>query len=107
MTFQNFNTKKIVIIAIALIVLITVVYFFLTSSKTNTSNTSTGVDISCKKDSDCVVKSMQSCCGKYPLCVNEDYQPSEEKNCPEGVAGICGFAPVSSCRCVNNRCKGY
>lgn len=67
------------------------------------------VDFSCQVDADCAVKNVGSCCGYYPACVNVDSPTFPERvqaQCAEsGMMGVCGFAEISSCQCVESRCE--
>lgn len=62
----------------------------------------------CNEDSDCLIKDVHNCCGYYPRCVNKDYEPDIEavkKECAgKGMASVCGFPEITSCKCVNNKC---
>ncbi|MBI2659145.1 hypothetical protein HYX05_03565 [Candidatus Woesearchaeota archaeon] len=62
----------------------------------------------CNEDSDCVIKDVHNCCGYYPRCVNNDFTPdieAVEQECKRsGTASICGFAEISHCECVENKC---
>ena len=64
--------------------------------------------LACDSDADCAVKDVGSCCGYRPACVNVDAQtfPDQVKaRCAaDGRMGICGFAPVSGCQCVEGQC---
>ncbi len=66
------------------------------------------VNYSCRTASDCEIKDVHNCCGYYPKCVNKDSftDPSLVENlCQEqGMAGVCGFPEVNSCKCENKTC---
>lgn len=68
----------------------------------------TQVDYACQSDADCAVKNIGNCCGYYPACVNVDSRTFPEQvkqRCDaEGMSSICGFAEISACRCVEQRC---
>ena len=63
----------------------------------------------CNVDSDCKVKDVHNCCGYYPRCVNKDYVPDTEavvKECREkNLVSVCGWAEITQCKCVNNKCN--
>lgn len=67
-----------------------------------------GLDRSCVSDGDCVVKDVGNCCGYNPECVNATAQVDKEKValwCKKtGMASICGFPSIESCRCQNHLC---
>lgn len=64
--------------------------------------------LACSSDADCAVKDVGSCCGYRPACVNagaETFPEQVKARCAaEGRMGICGFAPVSGCQCVEGQC---
>jgi hypothetical protein len=66
------------------------------------------IDKTCEKDSDCVVRDVGNCCGYYPQCVNSAASIDREKVtswCEEkGMASICGFPVIESCRCQDHVC---
>lgn len=66
------------------------------------------VDRSCKVDSDCVVKNVGNCCGYYPACVHKasptDPAGVQAQCAKDGMASVCGFAEIDSCRCVQGQC---
>jgi hypothetical protein len=62
----------------------------------------------CREAADCAVKNVGNCCGYHPACVHRD-QPVDPDavmaRCEkEGTASICGFAEISGCACVAQRC---
>ncbi len=66
------------------------------------------VDTSCKRDADCAVKNVGSCCGELPACVNAD-SPTDpaavQAQCQaSGRMGICGFRQISTCQCQAGTC---
>ena len=65
-------------------------------------------DLSCRVDTDCVVKDVGNCCGYFPACVNVDSPTFPERvraQCAKtGTVGICGFPEISACACVEKRC---
>ncbi len=67
------------------------------------------VDYSCRTDADCEVKDVGNCCGYFPACVNSASptfpQRVREECSREGTSSICGFEEISSCRCVDQRCR--
>ena len=67
------------------------------------------VDFSCRSDAQCTVKDVGSCCGYRPACVNVDsptFPDQVQADCAaEGRSGICGFADISACQCVDQRCE--
>ncbi|SEL74337.1 hypothetical protein SAMN05428989_2391 [Pseudoxanthomonas sp. GM95] len=67
------------------------------------------VDTSCKRDADCAVKNVGSCCGELPACVNAD-SPTDpaavQAQCQaSGRMGICGFRQISACQCQAGTCQ--
>ena len=66
------------------------------------------VDYSCVVDADCTVKDIGNCCGYYPACVNRDSPTFPQQVLAEcerkGLAGVCGFPSIQSCRCEAKRC---
>lgn len=66
-------------------------------------------DRTCTTDADCAVKDVGSCCGTFPLCVNQDAKvdpAAVRAQCAkDGMASVCGFQPVSGCTCTQGRCK--
>lgn len=67
------------------------------------------VDFQCKVDSDCAVKDVGNCCGYFPACTNRDSATFPDRvraSCQKtGTAGVCGFADIQACRCVQHRCE--
>ena len=66
------------------------------------------VDRSCGQDSDCVVKDIGSCCGRFPACVNRD-SPADpaavQARCArDGMAATCGFQEIAGCACRQHEC---
>ncbi|CAG9940301.1 unnamed protein product [Clonostachys rosea f. rosea IK726] len=52
----------------------------------------------CTADSDCVIRNVGNCCGYYPKCANADAELPDP--CPgPGMAGVCGFPTIDSCKC--------
>lgn len=78
---------------------------------TTLSEYETSIDYSCETDSDCAIKDVSNCCGYYPKCVNVNAKTNPEfvkQACAkEGIAGVCGFPSISSCKCVNKKCQGF
>lgn len=68
------------------------------------------INRSCQIDNDCVIKDVRNCCGAYPQCVNARAQVDLDfvrQACEkEGVAGVCGYPAIDSCKCVNSKCQG-
>jgi hypothetical protein len=68
----------------------------------------TAPSLACRRDADCAVKDVGSCCGYRPACVNaqaETFPEQVKARCAaDGRMGICGFAPVSGCQCVEGQC---
>lgn len=68
------------------------------------------VDYRCQVDSDCAVKDIGNCCGRYPACVNRASptfpEQVQEECAKKGLAGVCGFPDIQACRCVAQRCRG-
>lgn len=66
------------------------------------------VNRSCKTDADCTVKNVGNCCGHYPACVNVAAKTNPEAvqaQCAKsGMASVCGFPQISSCKCVKGQC---
>lgn len=67
------------------------------------------LDSSCRTDADCAVKNVGNCCGAMPACVNKD-SPTDpaavQSQCAaKGMASICGFRPISACRCNAGSCE--
>ena len=67
------------------------------------------VDYSCRSDADCAVKDIGNCCGAFPTCVNRDSPTFPERvraECAKKhMAGVCGFAVIQGCSCVEGRCS--
>ena len=67
------------------------------------------VDRSCKVDSDCEVKNVGSCCGRYPACVNKDapVNPAAVRaQCArDHRMSVCNVPVISGCSCVHNQCS--
>jgi hypothetical protein len=67
------------------------------------------IDNSCKSDTDCTVKNVGNCCGEMPACVNKDtpVDPAAvQSQCArDGRMGVCGFRPISACRCNAGACE--
>lgn len=65
-------------------------------------------DRSCKTDADCTIKDVGNCCGYYPMCVNTnaktDPKAVQAQCAKSGMAGVCGFPAISSCRCTQGQC---
>lgn len=57
------------------------------------------VDTSCQHDDDCEKKNVGNCCGYYPMCVNQHFEPDPEKSCREGQASVCGWPVIDKCVC--------
>lgn len=74
-----------------------------------TASSKASVDFSCSSDAQCTVKDVGSCCGYRPACVNVDsptFPAQVQADCAaEGRSGICGFADISACQCVDQRCE--
>lgn len=66
------------------------------------------VDYSCREDSDCAVKDIGNCCGRYPACVNRDspvFPEQVKAECQrKGMLGVCGFPVIAGCQCQQGRC---
>jgi hypothetical protein len=66
-------------------------------------------DRSCKSDSDCVVKDIGNCCGRFPACVNKsaktDPAAVRAQCAKDGMSSICGFEDVTACQCVEGQCR--
>ncbi|HJR74429.1 MAG TPA: hypothetical protein VJ806_12400 [Luteimonas sp.] len=66
------------------------------------------IDRSCRADADCAVKDVRNCCGAMPACVNVNAKidPAQvQENCKRGgMAGVCGFQAIESCRCARGQC---
>ncbi|MEO7478284.1 MAG: hypothetical protein ABIT64_03515 [Lysobacteraceae bacterium] len=66
------------------------------------------VSRACKVDSDCVVKNVGNCCGRYPACVNKDapVNPAAVRaQCMrDHRMSVCNVPMISSCSCVHNQC---
>ena len=67
------------------------------------------VSTTCATNGDCVIKDVGSCCGYHPACINKEAIPDPEAVKAEcarlGVSGICGYAEIESCTCVNGQCQ--
>lgn len=67
------------------------------------------IDTSCRIDSDCSVRNVGNCCGEMPACVNKDapVDPAavQSQCAKDGRMGVCGFRPVSACRCNAGACE--
>jgi len=74
-----------------------------------TANSREEVDFGCTVDADCAVKNVGNCCGYFPACVNANSPVFPERvraECErDGVSGICGFAEISACACVDGQCQ--
>lgn len=81
----------------------------MTSGEPAQARVDDAVDHSCRVDADCAVKDVGNCCGYYPACVNVDsptFPEQVQARCAEsGMMGVCGFAEISSCQCVESRCE--
>jgi len=66
------------------------------------------IDRSCRADADCVIKDVRNCCGAMPACVNVDAKidPSKmQEDCKRGgMAAVCGFQAIESCKCARGQC---
>jgi hypothetical protein len=66
-------------------------------------------DRSCKTDSDCVVKDVGNCCGRFPACVNKNAKTDpaavRAQCAKDGMASICGFEEITACQCVEGQCQ--
>jgi hypothetical protein len=66
-------------------------------------------DRRCKIDSDCVVKDVGNCCGRFPMCVNKNAKTDpaavSAQCAKQGMASICGFEEITACQCVDGQCK--
>jgi hypothetical protein len=66
-------------------------------------------DRRCKVDSDCAVKDVGNCCGRFPMCVNKNARTDpaavSAQCAKQGMASICGFEEVTACQCVDGQCK--
>lgn len=67
------------------------------------------LDLRCERDSDCAVKDIGNCCGRYLACVNVD-SPTDPaavaRECADkDLGGICGWPDISACACVDGRCQ--
>ncbi|MET0285188.1 MAG: hypothetical protein ABW352_11990 [Polyangiales bacterium] len=60
---------------------------------------------SCKTNNECTIRNVGSCCGYFPRCANANaiFTPP---SCSDGVAGVCGFPNIDSCRCELGQCVG-
>jgi hypothetical protein len=67
------------------------------------------IDYSCRVDTDCAIKDVGNCCGRYPACVNRDSPTFPERVKDEcqrkGMAGVCGFPVIEGCACIEGRCQ--
>ena len=68
-----------------------------------------GIDYSCKNDSDCEIRDVGNCCGYYPACVRKDSKIDKstiEEVCnTKQIGGVCGFPDITSCICSENKCR--
>ena len=68
------------------------------------------LNFSCNSDQDCVVKNVGSCCGAMPACVNQasqtDPQGVQARCSAQDRESVCGFNPITACRCVRSQCVG-
>jgi hypothetical protein len=66
-------------------------------------------DRRCKIDSDCAVKDVGNCCGRFPMCVNKNAKTDpaavSAQCAKQGMASICGFEEITACQCVDGQCK--
>jgi hypothetical protein len=66
-------------------------------------------DRRCKVDSDCAVKDVGNCCGRFPMCVNKNAKTDpaavSAQCAKQGMASICGFEEITACQCVDGQCK--
>lgn len=66
-------------------------------------------DRRCKVDSDCVVKDVGNCCGRFPACVNKNAKTDpaavRAQCAKDGMASICGFEEITACQCVEGQCR--
>ncbi len=66
-------------------------------------------DRRCKIDSDCAVKDVGNCCGRFPMCVNKNAKTDPAavaaQCAKQGMASICGFEEITACQCVDGQCK--
>ena len=80
-----------------------------TPASSSTASKKPNIDRSCKVDADCVVKDVGNCCGYYPACVNKSSTPDPhavQESCRKsGRMSVCGFQEISSCSCVEGKCK--
>ena len=63
--------------------------------------------LTCKVDSDCVVKNVRNCCGYFPACVNKASPtdpPGVQEQCASGKLSVCGFPTIEGCHCVKGQC---
>jgi hypothetical protein len=68
-----------------------------------------GLRIDCQQDSECAVKDVGNCCGRYDACVRADSQPDptavQAECATTGMAGICGFPVIEACVCAAGTCQ--
>jgi hypothetical protein len=68
-----------------------------------------GLRVDCRADSECAVKDVGNCCGRYDACVRADSQPDPaavQAECAvKGQAGICGFPVIEACVCTAGTCQ--
>lgn len=64
--------------------------------------------VDCQQDSECAVKDVGNCCGRYDACVRADSQPDpaavQAECAARGLVGICGFPVIESCVCTAGTC---
>lgn len=70
----------------------------------------------CKKNSDCSIKSIYTCLGFVDRCANKNYEQdvkAKRKICEENrnkeplLWGSGSYSNIDECKCVNNECKSY
>jgi hypothetical protein len=68
------------------------------------------MDLSCTRDSDCVVKNVGNCCGQFNACVNRgspaDPSAVMAQCAKEGKMSMCGSPVIAGCACVQGECRG-
>jgi hypothetical protein len=68
-----------------------------------------GLRVDCQADTECAVKDVGNCCGRYDACVRADSQPDpaavQAECAAEGGVGICGFPVIEACVCSAGTCQ--
>ncbi len=100
---------KVIVIILVLILIFLLVYKFTPIRKVIEKDYNKKIDFSCNVDEDCTIKDIgcDTCSGTRKGCVNKE---SREGICLEGIPRqyitcLVKTIPLTSCKCVNNKCK--